>query len=110
MSHHITIQIQDTRATRSVQDIENLLHAVHAQPEKLSHVEVDWSRSSYCNVLIGADHPSKLWAELSKLIAGQDTFNWIRHHWIVAVEGKSGWNDYSIVAHFDPSVPLDIRR
>ena len=106
----LSIQIQRIQAPKAIGYIETLLHVVSGQTGvKIKRVNVDYcSIDDYCNILVESNDGKKLWSCLAMVIAeNPEEFVWLRKRWIVILQGKSGWDDYLLLAHFKPSVHVD---
>jgi hypothetical protein len=111
MKRCLRIQIQRIQASKAIGSIEMLLHVVSGQAGvNIKQVKVDYrSLDDYCNILVESNDGKKLWSYLAAAIAeNPEEFVWLRKRWIVILEGKSGWDDYLLLAHFKPSVHLDV--
>jgi hypothetical protein len=108
MPRRLEIQIQKTRTLAAVSRIEALLHVIHAVAGgELSKVDVNPSED-YCNLSIDVSYPKKMWQDLSEAIASDPKLgSWLMRRWIVVLQGKSGWKDYLLLAHFDTTARLD---
>jgi hypothetical protein len=110
MKRCLSIQIQRIQASNAIEYIEVLLHVISGLAGvKITRIDVDYSFiDDYCNILVESNDGKKLWSCLAMVIAeNPDEFVWLRKRWIVILEGKSGWDDYLLLAHFKPSVHLD---
>ncbi|MFS2032600.1 hypothetical protein ACEN8I_01120 [Polaromonas sp. CT11-55] len=106
----LNIQIQRIQASKAIGHIETLLHVVSGQTEvKITRIAVDYCFiGDYCNIFVESNNGEKLWSCLAIVIAeNPEKFVWLRKRWIVILQGKSGWDDYLLLAHFKPSVHLD---
>jgi hypothetical protein len=59
----------------------------------------------YVNVDFGAESPASLWAAVR---AELQAVPGLAGAAIVCCEGQRGWDDYLLLHHFDPTVPLDL--
>lgn len=49
-----------------------------------------------------------MWSALrAELATDTDRFAELQTRWIVVAEGNHGWDDYLMLAHFDPTVRVD---
>jgi hypothetical protein len=110
MKRCLNLKIQRVQSNSATQEIETLLHSLIAMTDS-EKVEFSVNFSyveNYCNISIYAITPIKLWKFLSEaMFENSQEFEWLRKRWIVVVQGESGWDDYLLLAHFDPSVKLD---
>lgn len=110
MQQCLTFQIQKIQSHDAVIQIELLLHVLHAsvQPNTLK-LTVDFCPDyDYCNIIVQSNDSTKLWKRFAKFVARNTVhFEWMKARWIVVLQGKSGWDDYLLVAHFEPSTRLD---
>jgi hypothetical protein len=61
-----------------------------------------------CNISFESSKPKKFWSKITTFIQDdRGDFEWLLAHWIVVLQGKKGWDDYLLLAHFDPSVQTD---
>ena len=111
MPRRLHIQIQRLRSNRASEHIDVLLHAIlaHAGAQAV-HLDVDVEPSDeYCNIFIQVQKAATLWKRLEAFIAeNPHEFEWLKKRWIVVLQGKSGWDDYLMLDHFDSSVKLDM--
>jgi hypothetical protein len=110
MKRLLNFQIQGIQSGNAATQIELLLHALnaHARPRKIK-LSVDFQPNrDYCNVLVHSRESPELWKRFAKFVAQNPSeFEWMTSRWIVVLQGKAGWDDYLLVAHFSPSVRLD---
>jgi hypothetical protein len=109
MSRCFNFQVQRIQSRRAVEHVEVLLHALNAQAETNTKVKVDLrAADDCCNLLVESNEPKKMWERFAMFVSqNPQEFEWVKRRWIVVLEGKSGWNDYLLLAHFDASVRLD---
>ncbi|MBC5768611.1 hypothetical protein [Ramlibacter albus] len=113
MSRLIDIQIQGIGAPSALSRIDTLLHVIHAVAGSARGsvaVRVNAARD-YCNLSIDATRPGIIWRELLAAINQNAAMrSWLSHRWIVVLQGRLGWNDYLLLAHFNPTVRVDSLR
>ncbi|MES2972537.1 MAG: hypothetical protein V4757_02970 [Pseudomonadota bacterium] len=108
MSRHINIQLQKLRSPDAPYYVETLLHVIHASRSKSLEISIDWSEASYCNIVIRVGKSTVFWRRLFHAILNEAAIHaWVKNRWIVVIEGPAGWNDYLLLAHFDPTVETD---
>jgi hypothetical protein len=105
---HINIQVQRIAATGASAKVETLLHIIHSMPSGNQTASLQWDAPNYCNIFVDTSNAADLWANLSRAMESDEPFwSWLKQRWIVILEGKNGWNDYLLLAHFKRSSKLD---
>lgn len=114
MKRILNIQIQNIKTIKAEEHVEVFLHVVYALfPEKSLHLDVNFFHTeNYCNISIKSTNCSAFFSMLTKIFSLEinENLNWIRQNWIVVIQGRHGWNDYRLLAHFDKSVGTDELR
>ena len=110
MSRCFNFQIQRIQSHKTVEHIEVLLHALNAQAGAKTKIKVDFCAvDDYCNLYVESNEPVKMWGRFAMFVSqNPQEFEWVKRRWIVVLQGKSGWDDYLLLAHFDSSARLDV--
>lgn len=106
----LSIQIQRVRSDKAIGQIEQLIHSLYAQKTAQEiQISVDFSvDENYCNVNVDSQEAENLWRKLVELMRENSSeFEWVKKRWIVVIQGRSNWDDYLLLSHFDASVKLD---
>jgi hypothetical protein len=62
----------------------------------------------YLNIVFATEDPSSSWETLRALLLESARFgDDLKGSCICMCTGQDGWNDYLLLHHFDPEVPLD---
>ena len=65
-------------------------------------------RAQRINFEIATDDIGSVWPALLVDLRGDAaSFAKLQQRWIVVAEGDCGWDDYRMLAHFDPTVQVD---
>jgi len=108
MNASLIIQVhKDAVSASSDAALDAIVHAIklHLGSDKCRVIRA--SDDEWINVEIDSKDPVSLWREIENIwlprgASGES----LRQKWIVVCRGEMQWDDYKILAHFDPSVPL----
>lgn len=105
----LSIQIQKIQSNVAIENIETLLQILHSLKKAEEIIDVSFHRSAnYCNIVFESNEIASQWKKFAKLAAENPTeFHWLRSRWIVVAEGKNGWSDYVLLAHYEPTAVLE---
>ena len=107
----ISIQVHPNRTSGlDTTHLADAFAAIAAMTELVSHHQFDQGedRAPYLNFTFGTDHAPRLWAMIQKLVYEDAR---LRAHLLAAsmamCSSEHGWDDYVILYHYDPAVPVE---
>lgn len=66
-----------------------------------------WDGHPFVNVLFATDDPRRLWAALKETLFDDPGLGpGLAKSAMTICEGPNGWDDYLLLSHYDPAVPL----
>jgi hypothetical protein len=72
------------------------------------HSEAGEDQGSYLNLVFGSDSPLTVWPAIRGSLYESAHFgSELQSASMALCTGEDGWNDYRLLYHFDPSVPID---
>lgn len=109
MPRQLHFQIQKIRSKQAGDHVEMLLHVIHGCIKSVVNVDFQLDISdNCCNLTVITESPKKYWKKvLAFLQEDVAEYEWLCSRWIVVTQGRRGWDDYRLLAHFDPSVKID---
>ena len=107
----LSIQVQPNRAPGLNMDrvTEAFRHiALITGLVERSHFDQGEDKGPYFNFTFGTSRAAELWMEIQRRIyRDQEIGPPLQRASIVTCSSEQGWDDYALLLHFDPNVPLD---
>ena len=72
------------------------------------HFEKGEDEGKYLNIVFGSHAPQNLWPHIKAALYNSALHGKVLHSQSMALRtGEDGWNDYVLLYHFDPHVPVE---
>ena len=107
----LSVQVQPNRAPGlAIQRVTDAFRAIASIQRlvKRWHFDSGEDNGPYYNYTFGTDHAMDLWTEINaKLYEHAELGTDMMRASIAMCSSEDGWDDYTLLRHFDPTVRLD---
>jgi hypothetical protein len=111
MSRTLCIQVHPNRAPDlDLARLRSICDVLATRKDLIARFSANGRRDKgpYINLMFETGNPEKLWRLLrTKLYRDKAVGAALARASMAVIEGKQGWDDYYLLFHFDPDVPVE---
>ena len=107
----VCIQVHPSRApTLNVTCLSEVCEVIAKQIKSIRGIGITKGEDDgkYLNIVFATENPIESWRKLKEALLDSAEFgSSLKASCMCMCTGKTGWDDYLLLYHFDPEVPLD---